>query len=109
MKKMPRPSIAVWSTLSKLVLITAPPEDSSIVMLLVPRAVRSTKNGATSKKPRRVSTSEPLATSTLPNGVAAVLMALEMSSPANQLSEPPELAAKGIAADPIMRAVRMTW
>ena len=56
-----------------------------------------------------VRTSEPLATSTLPNGVAAVLTALEMSSPANQLSVPPRSAAKGSADEPIMRAVRMMW
>ncbi len=109
MKKMPRPSIVVWSTLLKLVLITAPSADSSIVMLVAPAAVRSTKNGEISKKPRSVSTSEPATTETVPNGVVAVPVALEINSPASQTSEPPVLPAKGIAAEPIMRAVRMTW
>ena len=41
--------------------------------------------------------------------LSAASEAFDMSSPANQLSDPAELAANGIADEPIMRAVRMMW
>ena len=67
------------------------------------------KKGATSKNPRKVSTSLPSTTSTAPNGVVKLVLWLESRLPVSQVSVPLTLAAMGIIAEPVIRAVRMMW